>query len=131
MRWLYRVFELTFTWWNGATIGTLWTTWRLGHFVGEDEQGNRYYRNRTRARRWVIYKGLADASRVPPDWHGWLHYTVKDPPTEQPPRIKPWEREHRPNLTGTPHAYHPPGSLYRDSQRARATGDYEAWSPEA
>ncbi|MBI1239674.1 MAG: NADH:ubiquinone oxidoreductase subunit NDUFA12 [Alphaproteobacteria bacterium] len=130
MRWLFRVLELIFTWWNGATIGTLWTTWRTGHFVGEDAQGNRYYRDKSGARRWVLYKGFADASRVPPEWHGWLHHTVELPPTEQPPRVKPWEKEHIPNLTGTPHAYRPPGSLYRGQERARATGDYEAWSPE-
>ena len=54
-----------FTWWNSATAGTYWTTWRSGVFVGEDTQGNRYYRNRDSSRRWVIYKGLAEPSRSP------------------------------------------------------------------
>ena len=33
-----------FTWWNGQTFGTQLWTWRFGELVGEDEQGNRYFR---------------------------------------------------------------------------------------
>ncbi|MFT3808890.1 MAG: NADH:ubiquinone oxidoreductase subunit NDUFA12 [Micropepsaceae bacterium] len=118
-----------FTWWNGATAGTYWTTWRSGTFVGEDTQGNRYYRNADSTRRWVIYKGLAEPSRVPPEWHHWLHHTCEKPPTEDPPLVQPWEKPHVPNMTGTPYAYRPKGSLYAAGQRPKATGDYEAWSP--
>ncbi|HAH08944.1 MAG TPA: NADH:ubiquinone oxidoreductase subunit NDUFA12, partial [Alphaproteobacteria bacterium] len=81
-------------------------------------------------RRWVIYKGIAEASKVPPEWHGWLHYTVAEPPTVAPPLVKPWEREHEPNWTGTAMAYRPPGSLLGPGTRHHATGDYEAWRPE-
>ena len=35
-----------FTWWNGATLGALFDINRRGIFVGEDEQGNRYYEER-------------------------------------------------------------------------------------
>lgn len=119
-----------FTWWNGATAGTYWTTWRSGVFVGEDIQGNRYYRNADSSRRWVIYKGLAEPSRVPAEWHHWLHHTCELPPTEDPPPVHPWEKPHIPNMTGTPYAYRPKGSLYAGAHRPRATGDYDAWSPE-
>lgn len=129
MRLLGRFFELLFTWWNGATLGTLWTISRKGKLVGEDEQGNRYYQERTGPRRWVVYNGYADASRVPPEWHPWLHHTVEEPPTLAPPKIKHWEKEHVPNMTGTPFAYRPPGSLAGKGVRARGTGDYEAWKP--
>ncbi|MEO0746268.1 MAG: NADH:ubiquinone oxidoreductase subunit NDUFA12, partial [Pseudomonadota bacterium] len=43
------------TWWNGQTIGTQVFTWRKGERVGEDSQGNVFYRTRDDARRWVIY----------------------------------------------------------------------------
>ena len=43
--------------------------------------------------------------------------------------VKPWQKEHLPNRTGTPEAYHPPGSEYEGGQRAKATGDYEPWRP--
>lgn len=67
---------------------------------------------------------------VPAEWHGWMHHTVDEPPTVAPPKTKSWEKEHQPNLTGTPLAYRPPGSLMGAGQRAPATGDYEAWQPE-
>ncbi len=118
-----------FTWWNGSTVGTSLFTWRSGKFVGDDDQGNKYYAEREGARRWVIYKGDVEASRIPPEWHRWLHYTADKPPTESAPVIKPWEKDHKPNLTGLPGAYYPPGSLNEGGVRSRATGDYEAWTP--
>ncbi len=124
MRWLLRLF----TWWNDMTLGTQVFTWRHGRKVGQDDQGNSYYESRDGKRRWVIYNGEAEASRVPPEWHGWLHYTHRDPPTKAPPRRKPWERPHQPNLTGTPQAWVPPGSLRRAQPVERR--DYEAWQPE-
>ena len=42
----------------------------------------------------------------------------------------PWQQEHQPNLTGTAAAYRPPGHELEGGRRARATGDYEAWTPE-
>lgn len=119
-----------FTWWNGYTLGTQLFTWRHGEQVGSDDQGNRYFREKKGDRRWVLYNGEAEASRVPPEWHGWLHYITDAPPSEKPLPVKPWEKEHRPNLTGTEAAYFPPGSLYEAGRRPRATGDYEAWRPE-
>lgn len=117
-----------FTWWNGQTLGTkLWTS-RNGERVGEDDQGNVFYQTADGARRWVIYNGEMEASRVSPEWHGWLHHTFEAPPTEAPLARKSWEKPHRPNLTGTVDAYHPPGSLYSATPRAKA--DYDAWSPE-
>jgi NADH:ubiquinone oxidoreductase subunit len=117
------------TWWNGHTIGTWIYTKRHGRLVGEDVFGNAYYQTADGKRRWVLYKNIAEASMVPAEWHGWLHHTVDNPPTVEPPKVKPWEREHRPNLTGTPLAQKPSGSLAASGQRPHATGDYEAWQP--
>ena len=119
-----------FTWWNGYTIGTWLDTRRNGRKVGEDEAGNSYYESRDGKRRWVLYDGEAEASRVSPDWHGWLHHTYAHPPTEAPLPRKAWEKPHVPNLTGTPGAYLPPGSAATPARRPHATGDYEAWVPE-
>ena len=116
------------TWWNGQTIGTQIFTWRNGVKVGEDEAGNTFYRNADDTKRWVIYNGEAEASRVSPDWHGWLHYTWHEPPTERPVPHKPWERPHQENLTGTALAYAPAGSIRRVTPEPRR--DYEPWTPE-
>ena len=60
--------------------------WFKGKFVGNDSFGNRYYEekpksvNGTRqARRWIIYKSEYDASKIPPEWHAWLHYRADKP----------------------------------------------------
>lgn len=115
------------TWWNSQTLGTQIFTARKGVKVGEDDQGNRYYQTRDGKRRWVIYNGECEASRVPADWHGWLHFTWDEPPTRAPLAHKAWEQPHQENLTGTEGAYAPAGSLRRDTRGARA--DYEAWTP--
>jgi NADH:ubiquinone oxidoreductase subunit len=126
-----------FTWWNGQTFGTQLWTWRFGELVGEDAQGNRYYRTRGGAidptlhfeRRWVIYNGTAEASRIPPDWHGWMHHTVDVPPTQDGYKPREWEKPHEPNMTGTSQAYRPSGSTLASGRRPKATGDYQPWTP--
>jgi len=126
-----------FTWWNRQTFGTQVWTWLYGEFVGEDEFGNRYFRTRDGKidaalgleRRWVVYSGEAEASLVPPSWHGWLHHTVDIPPTRESYQARAWQKPHRPNLTGTPGAYRPSGSLAAENRRPRATGDYKPWTP--
>ena len=116
-------------------IGTLLHTWIHGKLVGTDEFGNRYYKNKGgslygRERRWVLYKGRKEASKVPPEWHSWLHHTSVEPLTESATQARPWQKEHVPNLTGTAGAYRPAGHDFKGGARAHATGDYEAWKPE-
>ena len=62
-----------FVWWDNQTIGTQLWTWRKGKKVGEDEAGNVYYTNADETRRWVIFNGEVEGSRISPEWHGWLH----------------------------------------------------------
>lgn len=117
-----------FTWWNGQTLNTQLFTWRKGVRVGEDDQGNVFYENSDKSKRWVIYNGDIEASRISPDWHGWLHWTWDEPPTDKPLVKKSWEKPHQENLTGTMLAYAPSGSLRRAKPADRS--DYEAWTPE-
>lgn len=122
-----------FTWWNGQGLGTRFHTWRHGTRVGEDEAGNIYYEGGTdsegRTRRWVIYNGPAEASRIPPGWHGWMHHRTDVSPAAIAYEPREWEKPHVPNLTGTPFAYRPRGSTLRADERPRVTGDYDAWTP--
>ena len=117
-----------FTWWNGATLGTRLWTWRKGEFVGEDPNGNRYYRQRGGWRRWVIYNGEAEASTIPPGWHAWMHYRADHPPGSYD--AHEWEKPHEPNLTGSAYAYRPPGSLLRPNPTTPSEDTaYEPWRP--
>ena len=118
-----------FTWWNGQTLGTRFWTWWAGEFVGEDEYGNRYYRQKNGRRRWVIYNGEAEPTRIPASWHGWMHHRIDIPPTEDGYKPREWEKPHIPNLTGTPAAYRPRGSILTPEKRQEVTGDYEPWQP--
>ena len=124
------------------SIGTKLFTLLRGELVGTDQFGNRYYREKgrrvlkrgagreSRERRWVLYNGEVEASRVPPEWHGWLHHTVNEVPTASGQKRYAWQKDYVPNLTGTPDAYRPPGSVLRGGHRSRATGDYEPWNPD-
>lgn len=133
MDWLKRFF----TWWNGATLNTRFHTWRLGELVGHDEFGNAYYRTAGGAidpalgweRRWVIYAGYSEGSATPPGWYGWLHHTTDTPPTELKYAPREWEAPYKPNMTGTPLAWRPPGSTLASGKRPPTGGDYEAWTP--
>ena len=116
------------TWWNSQTWGTQFYTWRKGQKVGEDNQGNVFYQTADGKRRWVIYNGEAEASRVDPEWHGWLHHTWHEPPTKAPLKHKAWEKPHLENMTDTTAANATTGSIRRPDPVARS--DYEAWQPE-
>ena len=116
------------TWWDGQTLGTRLFTSRNGVKVGEDDAGNIFYETKDKKRRWVIYNGEIEASRVSPEWHGWLHHTWDEPPSKAPLKKKAWEKPHQENMTGTPQAYAPAGSIRRPEPAPRS--DYEAWTPE-
>ena len=103
--------------------------------IGADAFGNRYYEARKpdrlgRIKRFGVYNGTAEASKVPADWHGWLHHTEDTPPPAEGYARRGWQKEHLPNLTGTIHAHRPAGHLMKGGRRRRTTGDYEAWNPE-
>ena len=123
-------------WLQNNRLGTHLLTTRLGTRVGEDEFGNVYYQKRgdkdwRSDRRWVVYAGDGEieASSVPAGWNAWLHKNREKSPAEEPLKIRHWEKEHTPNLTGTSGAYVPPGHDRRGGKREAATGDYEAWAP--
>ncbi|CAG0901362.1 unnamed protein product [Darwinula stevensoni] len=87
---------------------------RWGQYVGEDKYGNKYYENKfffMGRSRWVEYPPNVgtdyDASMVPAEWYGWLHYKTDNLPTKVPPVKYPWMLEHSPNTSGSNQAYFP------------------------
>gem|GEM_PF-170933 len=101
--------------------------------IGQDRFGNIYYEARktlpvyNRKRRYVVTAHGQDPTKVPAEWHAWLHHTT-DAPLDETRRL-PWQKEHQPNLTGTPGAWRPKGHDYSGGQRRVTGGDYEAWTP--
>ena len=124
-------FKNLFTWWEGATLGTALFSWKNGRKVGEDALGNLYFETKKAGgRRWVMYAGSNDVSRVPPEWYAWLTRQIDDVPDKSLPPAPKFLKPPVPNLTGTPQAYRPSGALERGGHRQAASGDYQAWTPD-
>lgn len=77
-------------------FGLLLYTKLFGKFAGVDTFKNNYYFTKHSAyeKRWVVYNGIADASKIPAEWYGWLHFLNDAPPSSI---TKNWI----PNITGT------------------------------
>ena len=112
-----------FTWWHKQTIGTFIYTLFTGKYVGKDQFGNKYYSN-SKGKRWVIYKDRVESSKIPPEWHLWIHFLVKNKPNSIVNKFS-WQKEHEENLTGTKRAYKPDGSLNAESKKDMKK--YESW----
>jgi NADH:ubiquinone oxidoreductase subunit len=90
---------------------------KTGTFVGKDKYGNHYYEDlsyffgRSRWVEYPKYKNLDyNASQVPAEWFGWLHYRTDHPPHENIMKITTqhkWMLDHSENMTGTQDAYMP------------------------
>ena len=112
-----------FTWWHKQTVGTFIYTVCTGKFAGEDQFGNKYYSNRT-GRRWVIYKNNIESSKIPPEWHSWIHFLTRNTPSDKTKKYS-WQKEHQENPTGTKKAHKPEGSL--SSSLKKDMKKYETW----
>ena len=124
------IFKNLFTWWEGASLGTTLFSWRHGEEVGRDDLGNVYMTTGDGKRRWVMYEGSNDVSRVPPEWYAWLTRLIDDVPDRSLPPAPKFLKAPIPNLTGTSRAYRPSGALERGGNRQAASGDYQAWIPD-
>ena len=110
-----------FTWWNRDTFGTRIKTILFGKFIGSDEYGNKYYKNK-KGKRWVIYANEIDASKIPVEWYSWIHHMPNKIENIHKLEKHDWQKPHQPNLTGTDSAYYP------NKNNKDATGKkYKSW----
>ena len=100
------VFKQIFTWWNQETLGTKLYTILFGKFVGKDYFGNKYYKSKS-GKRWVVYKGEVDASKIPNEWYSWIHFMKNKIEFNTKIKKYDWQKPHLSNQTGTKNAYHP------------------------
>lgn len=109
-------------------------TWIFGNLVGQDEYRNKYYCNSKdfkdmESKRWVIFDGDIEASKVPSHWHAWLHKTIDVPPLNYTHKYT-WQIDHEQNMTGTDKAYYPSSHPLSKSYKADAIKkEYESWNP--
>jgi NADH dehydrogenase len=116
-------FKQIFTWWHRQTAGTFIYTLLFGKLMGTDSFKNRYYSN-SKGKRWVIYKNIVESSKIPPEWHLWIHFLTRNVPVNNMRKFS-WQKEHEENFTGTNKAYKPDGSLSNDAKKNNKR--YENW----
>ena len=100
------VFKEIFTWWNQQTLGTRIQTFIYGKYVGKDKNGNKYYQSKS-GKRWVIYNGEIEASKIPDEWYSWMHRIGNKIENLHELKKYKWQKEHLPNKTRTDESYHP------------------------
>lgn len=96
--------------------------------VGVDQFGNKYFVGNSKNylghnKRYVLYNGINDGSKVPARWHAWLHYLSEKLPSEESQKDYEWQIEHIQNLTGTKAAYDPSKSKHIKLE------SYSSWRP--
>lgn len=94
----------------------------FGVHAGEDLYGNQFYFRKTseEEKRWVVYKGMYDPSKISDEWHSWLHF-IND--------IKPFKSKKTwiPNTTGTKFSHNSISSIENTPQTTLQY--YESWDP--
>ena len=114
--------KIFFTWWNKQTFGTFLKTLIFGKYVGSDDYGNKYYKNKN-DERWVIYSKNIEATKITSDWYLWIHHTVDKIPdkhTEDKKYI--WQKKHLENQTGTENSFKPV-KIKKNNMKKK----YETW----
>ncbi len=112
--------KIFFTWWNRQTLGTFLKTLFFGKFVGKDELGNRYYKNK-QDERWVIYAKNIEATKITNDWYLWMHHTIDKIPDKNEKKFN-WQKSHLENKTGSKDSYKPVKIRKTDKYKK-----YETW----
>ncbi|KAK9074904.1 hypothetical protein SSX86_003223 [Deinandra increscens subsp. villosa] len=104
--------------------------------IGVDKFGNKYYQKLEGTQygrhRWVEYasKDRYNASQVPPEWHGWLHF-ITDHTGDELLMLKPkrYGLDHKENFSGEgdEYIYHSKGHTLHPGQRDWTR--YQSWQP--
>jgi len=110
-----------FVWWNQETIGTMIETIFSGKFVGKDFLGNKYYKNSS-GKRWVIYQGEVDATKIPVEWYSWIHFTKNKIENSHDLKKYDWQKPHQSNQTGSNNSYHPKKNNNKTNKK------YKSWN---
>jgi len=115
------------------------STLKIGELKGMDQFGNKYYENNDYPlgqNRWVEFgkkTTIPEASRIPPEWHLWIHQAAKVPATKLEETPKKFHANHIENPTGNPEAYSPTSFLLNPKNLKNPKGKsdgIEEWDPE-
>lgn len=101
--------------------------------VGVDEFGNKYFEKadaQVGRNRWVVYAKAdnfktQDASAVPAEWHGWLHFISDVNPSNHTFEKPIYAVQAKANMSGTSSRYVPKGHLQNAHRRTWLK--YQRW----
>jgi NADH:ubiquinone oxidoreductase subunit len=104
----------------------------LGKYVGFDDYGNKYFELKSsdafgRKKRVCIYSGVVEATKIPSEWHSWMHYKSDAPNIE---KKHFWQVMHLPSLTGTKFRFtntNPNSEVKKEYSQTPSR--YSAWRP--
>ena len=84
--------KIIFTWWNKQTLGTFLKTLFSGKFVGKDEFGNKYYKNK-KMKDGLFTQRNVEATKITSDWYLWMHHTIDKIPDKNEKKYS-WQKKH-------------------------------------
>ena len=114
--------KIFFTWWNRQTFGTYLKTLFFGKYVGKDEFGNKYYKNKNDDR-WVVYSKSVEATKITTEWYLWMHHTLKQYSRRKKRKKNIFGKKNtKRNQTGTNNRYKPVKIKKNEKQKK-----YETW----
>jgi NADH:ubiquinone oxidoreductase subunit len=93
----------------------------FNQYEGEDAFGNKYYANPKKGKRFVVYNGMPEPSKISGAWYSWLHYVSDDKPRGDELKHD-WQKYNTPNVSGTIHKYQYTETKPKDSK-------YQSWQP--
>ena len=84
----------------------------FGNKVGEDEYGNQFFElNRKdylgRKKRYCLYKGIPEASKISPEWHPFMHYQIDAKNVRTTFKQYKWQKPYVPDTTLSKNKYLP------------------------
>lgn len=112
-----------------------------GKFVGEDEYGNKYYETNqrdylNRKKRYCLFNGRVEATKIPPEWHCFMHYQIPKESVILDTKQYKWQKRFLPDLTLSSIKYlpknHPLYSNQNSLYNTKSSGNpfkFKAWSP--
>ena len=77
----------------------------------------------SKRKRWVVYKGEINASKITSDWFSWIHHITDRNPSEIRQKKYSWQKPHEENKTGTKKSYRP----NKITKNAKDFKKYETW----
>ncbi len=91
--------------------------------VGEDEYGNEFFELKTtdylgRKKRYCLYRGVVEASKISPEWHPFMHYQIEARDVKSTYKQYKWQKPFVPDTTLSSNKYLPKSHLLFDEKKS-------------